>query len=91
MQRPRDTSVPGRIDTFCRVQVHGCMVYTEHASKGQQFHVATAMQQLNSAVIISVAIQNALCKAAVTHSESYTTRAQLVCSEAQNRAIQFLL
>ena len=33
-------------------------------------------QSLNGAVIASVGIQNALCKATVTHSELHSTRAQ---------------
>ena len=32
-------------------------------------------------------IQNPLCKATVTHSESHTRRAQWVCSEAEKRVI----
>ena len=32
-------------------------------------------------------IQNALCKATVTHSESHMMRAQWVCFDAENSAI----
>ena len=41
----------------------------------------------NSAVATSVDIRNALCKAAVTHLKSHTTRAPWICSEAENSAI----
>ena len=44
-------------------------------------------QQQNSVVTNSVGIQNALCKATVIHLESHTTRAQWVCSGAENSAI----
>ena len=63
------------------------MVYTERTSRVRQFHVAPAMEQLYSAVTTSVDIQNALCEAADTHSEWNTTRAQWVCSEAENSAV----
>ena len=33
----------------------------------------------------SLALQNVLCKATLTHSQSRTTRAQWVCSEAENK------
>ena len=39
--------------------------------------------KLSSIVTTSVAIQNMLSKAAVTHSESNTTRGQWVCLEAE--------
>ena len=63
------------------------MVYTQRAPRRQQFHVAPAMQQPESAVTTSVDIQNTLCKVIVTHSESHTTTAQWVISEAENSAI----
>ena len=43
-------------------------MYTERAPKRQQFHVASAMQQLNTAVPTLVDIQNVLCKSC-SHSE----------------------
>ena len=40
------------------------MMYTDSVPRRQQFHVAPAMQQLNSAVTSSVGIaEHALCKA----------------------------
>ena len=39
------------------------------------------------AVTTLVDIQNTLCKATVTHSESHTTTAQCVCSEAESSAV----
>ena len=45
------------------------------------------MEQLISTVTTLADIENALCKATVTHSEWHTTRAQWVCSEAENNAI----
>ena len=47
--------------------MRGCLVYTERAPRQQQFHVAPAMQQLKSSLVTSVDIQNALCRATVTH------------------------
>ena len=65
------------------------MVSTEHAPRRQQFHIASAIEQVNSTVTTSVDIQNTLCncKATVTPSELRTTRAQWVCSEAKNSAV----
>ena len=42
---------------------------------------------INSAGTTSVAIQNAVSKATVTHSETHTTTAQWVCLEADNGAL----
>ena len=46
--------------------------------------------QPNSAVCtpFRIIFKNALCKTAVTHSKPHAIRAQWVCSEAENRAIQ---
>ena len=66
----------------------------------RQFHVAPAMQQPNTAVSTPLlwifktknkAKRALKCKATVTHSDLHTTRAQWVCSEAENRAIQLPL
>ena len=54
---------------------------------GARFYDAPAMKQLNSAATTLVDILNSLCKAKITHSESHSTRAQLVCSDAENSAI----
>ena len=63
------------------------MVYTEPAPRWQ-FRVTPAMQHLNRAATTLADIQNTLCKVTVIHSElHYTTRAQWVCSEAENSAI----
>ena len=55
-------------------------------SNGSSFTRYQPCQQPNRAVNTSVDIQNALCKATVTHAESHTTRVQWVCSEAENNA-----
>ena len=55
------------------------MVYSKRAPRRQQFHVAPAVLQLNSAVTTSADIQNAMCKATITYSETRTTGAQWVC------------
>ena len=57
---------------------------------GRSFTWHQPCQQQNSVVTTSVDILNALCKAGVSHSlecRIYMTRAQLVCSEAQNSDI----
>ena len=63
------------------------MVCTEPAVSRGTGHVTmkTALQPL------LVEIQNALCQAKVTHSVLHTTRAQLVCSDAENRAIAVIV
>ena len=66
--------------------VHRTCADTPTVSGGTN-QVTTKQHFNHTAVTISVAFQNALCKDTVTHSESHTTRAQCVCSEAENRAI----
>ena len=68
--------------------VHDCMVCTELALRQQQLHVAPAMEQLLSTVTISMAIQNAVCKATATHSESPTTTAIAAHSVAESGSAQ---
>ena len=50
---------------------------TSHVKAKQRCNGATALADF----------QNALCKATVTHLESHTTKAQCVCTEAENSAI----
>ena len=59
------------------------MAYTEHAPRRQQVHVAYISHVTTKQRLIHFGgyIQNVLCNATVTHSESHTTRAQWVCSE----------
>ena len=63
------------------------MVYTNRARNGRILNWHQHYRQLNSAVNSSVDMQNVLCKAAIAHSESHATRAQWVCTEAENSAI----
>ena len=78
------------------------MVYTERAPRRQQLHVAPVMQQPNSPVstllewilkknelyIKKLKIKEEEEKTTVTHSEPHATRAQWVCSRAENNAMQ---
>ena len=45
-----------QIKSHCKL-VHSCIVYTQLAPRQQLFHVAPAMQQPNTAVTTSVAVQ----------------------------------
>ena len=55
--------------------VNWCMG-AQIAPRRQRFHTAPAVSQPNSAVTTAMDIQNALCTATLTYSESHTTRAQ---------------
>ena len=57
--------------------VHGCMVYTEHAPRRQQFHVAPAMPA-RCKYTISVDIQKRAFKKIVTHVESHARAVSLL-------------
>ena len=61
--------------------VHGYMVYTELVPRQQQFHMAPAVQQPNSAVSTPLwwKLNNTLQKDTVTHLESPAEWAQWVC------------
>ena len=59
------------------------MVNTEHAPRRQQFHVAPCHVNTYTA---SVDVQMR-CVKLVTYSESHTSRAQWVFSEAENIAV----
>ena len=58
-------------------------MYTELAPRRQQFHVAPAMQQLNSAATTLVDIQNELCKAAQSPSQSRIRLERSVSAQKQ--------
>jgi len=62
---------------------HGCMVYTEHAPRRQQFHVAPAMPALKYTT--SVDIQKTRYKMLVTHLESRASAVGLL-KRAENSA-----
>ena len=70
--------------------VHGCMVYTECASRQQQFYMAPDQpynkQHCNHYGGCSK--QKGMYKAPVSYSELHTTRAQWVYTEAGNRVTQ---
>ena len=64
------------------------MVYTERAPRWQQSPVAPVMRQASSAVRTALRWTfKTPCKATVIHLESRASRAQSVCSEAENSAI----
>ena len=71
---------------------HRTCVETTAVSRGTS-HVTTRERcnhghiYRSMAVTTLVDIQNTLCKATVTHSESHTTTAQCVCSEAESSAV----
>ena len=70
--------------------VHGCfcMVYTELAPRRQQFQAAPAMLQPDSACKYTTSVVFKMRhRKSLTHSESHATRAQWVCSRAENSAI----
>ena len=64
--------------------VHGCMVYTELASRRQQFHVAPAMPALK--YITSVDKKKKERKKLVTHVESHASAVSLP-KRAENSTI----
>ena len=64
------------------------MVYTEHALRWQQFHVAPAVQQPISAVSMLrnwYLNKHAVKKETVTHLESLVKWAQRVCWRAEKK------
>ena len=68
--------------------MHGCMVFTEHAPRQQQFLYGTSHVTTNQCCnLFSGSFKKTLCKATVTHSELHMTRTQQVCSETENSAI----
>ena len=69
---------------------HGCMVYTEHAPRRQQFHVAPAKPVLKYTTSMDIQKQQqqtkTLYKKLVTHVESDASAASLL-KLAENSAI----
>ena len=62
--------------------VHGCMVYTEFAPRGQQFHVAPAMSAFKYFGVYSKTHYKKL----VTHVESHASAVSLL-KRAENSAV----
>ena len=65
----------------------GLLLHTAISVTYSSFTWLQPSNNKKSAVITLVNILNARCKAAITHSESHTTRAQWVCSDTGNIAI----
>ena len=66
-------------------KLHGCTQNLRRDGSSITWHQPCNKQNSDANTLVD--IQKALCKATVTHSQSHTTRAQWVCSDAENGAI----